>query len=135
MTMQKTTQFAVFALCAVFLAPVGARTAHASIIATQNVADTQQSGRSADLARVQRALDNERVSTLLQQKGVSRSDVDERLAGMTDSELANFADRLDKAPAGGDGLFAVIGVVFVVLLILELVGVIDIFKNIGPARR
>ena len=33
-------------------------------------------------------------------------------------------------PAGGDiGFFGLIGVVFVVLLILELVGAIDIFKK------
>ena len=33
-------------------------------------------------------------------------------------------------PAGGDGLLAVIGIVFIVLLILELTGVTDIFKRI-----
>ena len=33
-------------------------------------------------------------------------------------------------PAGGDGLLAVIGIVFIVLLILELTGVMDIFKKI-----
>jgi hypothetical protein len=36
---------------------------------------------------------------------------------------------MQEAPAGGDGLIAVVGLVFVVLLILELVGVIDIFKR------
>jgi hypothetical protein len=35
---------------------------------------------------------------------------------------------MDQMPAGGD-LLAVIGIVFVILLILELVGVIDIFKK------
>jgi uncharacterized membrane protein (Fun14 family) len=39
-----------------------------------------------------------------------------------------LADGLDEAPAGGDAL-AVIGIVFLVLLILELTGVIDIFKK------
>ncbi|MFT3906931.1 MAG: PA2779 family protein [Steroidobacteraceae bacterium] len=129
----RTSGIAVFTLCAVFLAPLGARTARAAIIATQSVTG-QQSTRSADLARIQRQLDNERVSQLLQQKGVSRADVNERLAGLTDSEVTQLADKLDKAPAGGD-FFALVGVVFVVLLILELCGVIDIFKSIGPARR
>ena len=46
---------------------------------------------------------------------------------------SSFADRLDRAPAGGDAL-EVVGLVFLVLLILELVGVIDIFKTIGKAR-
>ena len=39
-----------------------------------------------------------------------------------------LAERMGELPAGGDAL-AVIGVVFLVLIILELVGVIDIFKK------
>jgi len=42
--------------------------------------------------------------------------------------LRTLADRMAQAPAGGDAL-AVVGIVFVVLIILELVGVIDIFKK------
>jgi len=45
-----------------------------------------------------------------------------------DFELRSLADRMEQMPAGGDAL-AVIGIVFVVLIILELVGVIDIFKK------
>ena len=50
---------------------------------------------------------------------------------------ARPANRLDAA--GGDGFLAVIGIVFIVLLILELTGVINIFKiltfvlNVGSA--
>jgi hypothetical protein len=36
---------------------------------------------------------------------------------------------MDSLPAGGDGLFAVIGILFIVLIILEWTGVIDIFKK------
>jgi hypothetical protein len=55
--------------------------------------------------------------------------IDARLATLTDRELATLATSMQEAPAGGDGLIAVVGLVFVVLLILELVGVIDIFKR------
>ena len=37
---------------------------------------------------------------------------------------------MNTLPAGGDGFLAVLGIVFLVLLILELTGVIDIFKKI-----
>jgi len=47
---------------------------------------------------------------------------------LTDSELRTLAGKIAEAPAGADAL-AVIGIVFVVLLILEMVGVIDIFKK------
>jgi hypothetical protein len=90
--------------------------------------------RAASMDRIAQALDREQVRKRLLAHGVERSAVDARLAALTDAELADLATRLDSAPAGGD-LLGVIGAVFVVLLILELVGVIDIFKTVGPARR
>jgi len=60
--------------------------------------------------------------------GVDAAAVEGRLAALSDSEIQTLADRIDEAPAGGDAL-AVIGAVFLVLLILELTGVIDIFKK------
>jgi len=60
--------------------------------------------------------------------GVDPAEIEGRLAALTDAEFATLADRLEQAPAGGDAL-AVIGIVFVVLLILEFTGVIDIFKK------
>ena len=44
-------------------------------------------------------------------------------------QRALLAQVIDQMPAGGDGFFAVVGIVFVILLILELVGAIDIFKK------
>lgn len=60
--------------------------------------------------------------------GVDPTAVEGRLAALSDAEIAALAEQIESAPAGGDAL-AVIGVVFVVLIILELVGVIDIFKK------
>ena len=60
--------------------------------------------------------------------GVDPAEVEARIAALTDAEVAALADRIDGAPAGGDAL-AVIGIVFVVLMILEFTGVIDIFKK------
>ena len=50
-------------------------------------------------------------------------------ADWTDEELETLASDLSSLPAGGSAL-GTIGVVFIVLLVLELVGVIDIFKKI-----
>jgi uncharacterized membrane protein (Fun14 family) len=36
---------------------------------------------------------------------------------------------MQNAPAGGNGALVVVGIVFVVLMILEFTGVIDIFKR------
>ena len=84
--------------------------------------------RSGDLATVNAALAREQVRGQMAAMGVDPSAVDARVARLTDSELRSLADRMEQMPAGGDAL-AVIGIVFVILIILELVGVIDIFKK------
>jgi hypothetical protein len=60
--------------------------------------------------------------------GIDAAAVDRRIAALNDRELHQLAADMRDAPAGGDAL-ALIGAIFVVLLILELVGVIDIFKK------
>jgi len=84
--------------------------------------------RSGDLATVNAALAREQVRAQLLALGVEPSQVEARVAALTDGELRALAGKVSEAPAGGDAL-AVIGVVFLVLLILEAVGVIDVFKK------
>ena len=68
------------------------------------------------------------VRAELERMGVDPADIEGRLDALSDAEVATLAGQIGEAPAGGDAL-AVIGIVFVVLIILELVGVIDIFKK------
>jgi hypothetical protein len=68
------------------------------------------------------------VREKLSELGVDAAAIEGRLAALSDEEIATLAGKIESAPAGGDAL-AVIGIVFVVLIILELVGVIDIFKK------
>jgi hypothetical protein len=100
--------------------------ASAGIIGTQTVIEANQ--RDADLATIHAGLDRAEVRQQFAALGVDAGVVEARLATLTDAEVATLADRMDQMPAGGD-LLAVIGIVFVILLILELVGVIDIFKK------
>lgn len=60
--------------------------------------------------------------------GVDPAEVEGRIDALSDAEVAQLAGQIESAPAGGDAL-AVIGVVFLVLIILEVVGVIDVFKK------
>ena len=84
---------------------------------------------SASLDRIQRMLAEADVGNQLEKLGVDKAVIDARLEGMTAGELAELEGRLEQEVAGGDAL-ALIGAVFLVLLILELVGVTDIFKSI-----
>jgi hypothetical protein len=86
------------------------------------------SARDADLAKVRAQLSRDEVRAKFTEMGVDASALDARIASLSDQELHRLALEMEKAPAGGDVL-AVIGVVFIVLIILEFVGVIDIFKK------
>ena len=85
--------------------------------------------RRATLNDVNRLLAREEVQRALKHHGVDPIEAAERVAALNDQELALLAQNLEELPAGS-GLLGTIGVVFVVLLILELVGVIDIFNKI-----
>lgn len=116
---------AVIVSCAILGAGAPA-VSYAGIIDTAAVVDASQ--RTTDLATVRAGLEREDVRERFLAMGVDPQAVDARLASLTDAELHSLAGRMEQLPAGGD-LLAVIGVVFVILLILELVGVIDIFKK------
>jgi hypothetical protein len=88
----------------------------------------QASTRAADLATVDAALARDEVRAQFVALGVAPEQVEARVAALTDAELRTLAGQMAELPAGGDAL-AVIGIVFLVLLILEAVGVIDIFKK------
>jgi len=60
--------------------------------------------------------------------GVDPVQAQARVAAMSPAELNRLSAELDKLPAGG--ILALIGAVFVVLLILEITGVTHIFTNI-----
>lgn len=99
----------------------------ADVIGTQYIIESET--RAATIGKVEQLLVQEQVAEQLQTFGVDADDVSLRLQGMTTAELLSLEGKLDSQIAGGDAL-AVIGTVFLVLLILELVGVTDIFKSI-----
>jgi hypothetical protein len=101
--------------------------AFAGVISTQQYLTSLD--RAATLARIDAVLAREEVQSKLEQYGVDPLAAEERIAALTDQELELLATELESLPAGGD-LLAVVGIAFVVLLILELVGVIDIFNKI-----
>jgi len=79
-------------------------------------------------ARVDAFLARDDVRDQMIQLGVNPAEAQTRVVQLTESELLELKSRIDELPAGGSVL-ALIGAVFVVLLILELVGVINIFQK------
>ena len=104
-----------------------AQVAPAGMIGTSQMLENE--ARTESLTRIEMLLARDDVGQQLVALGVEPALVLERLNAMTTEELLALEHRFDEQVAGGDAI-AIIGTVFLVLLILELVGVTDIFKSI-----
>jgi hypothetical protein len=104
-----------------------AQVAPAGMISTSEIVDNQT--RVESLSRIELLLAREDVTRQMVALGVQPQQVMARLDAMTTAELIELESRFDEQVAGGDAL-GLIGAVFLVLLILELVGVTDVFKSI-----
>ena len=100
----------------------------ARLIGTQEA--LQMTQREEQLARISRIFFRSEVQEQMLAYGVEPKDVKDRLAVLTDEELRELANRIQDMPAGGDSVLAVVGLIFVVLIILELVGVTNIFTKL-----
>ena len=122
-----TNRFVVYMLCLALLNVGSPLVARAELIGTLQAVEATT--RAQDLATVNATLARDEVRAQFAALGVDPAQVDARVAALTDTELRRLSTQMAGLPAGADAL-AVIGIVFLVLLILELVGVIDIFKKI-----
>lgn len=103
--------------------------ASATVISTQEALSAQQ--RAATETEVRAAMARADVRQAMQRMGVDPAQADARIAALSDVELLKVQGQLDKLPAAGDsGVLVVVGIVFIVLLILELTGVINIFNRV-----
>ena len=124
----ETFRRACVALLSASLISLGLQTpALAGVVGTSEAMVAGQPGDS--LARINAVLARGDVRDRMIELGVNPADVQGRIAALTPAEQADLANRLDQAPAGGDGVLVVIGIVFLVLIILEVTGAIDIFKR------
>ena len=116
----------VYVLCLAMLNLGSPLVAQAELVSTLQAVEA--STRAQDLAAVNAALARDEVRAQFEALGVEPAQIESRIAALTDAELRTLARQMADMPAGADAL-AVIGIVFLVLLILEAVGVIDIFKK------
>jgi len=62
--------------------------------------------------------------------GINPKEAIQRVAGLSSKELSTLSKKIDQAPAGGDGVGAIIGaalLVFIVLLITDILGYTKVF--------
>ncbi|MDR9498338.1 MAG: PA2779 family protein [Hydrogenovibrio sp.] len=126
MKRQWTSWTILVALMSVMTLPV-----QAAMMSTEQVVQTQQA--QVDRQHLTQMLDRTDVQDQLVAMGVSADDVQQRVAAMTDTEVAQLNGQLADLPAG-EGVLGVVALIFVVFVITDVVGATDIFPFIHPVR-
>ena len=93
----------------------------AGIVAT----DEARAGLKRD--QVTSFLERSEVRDRMQALGVDPAAARDRVAALSDDEVASLADQLDQLPAGGSSVLTAVVVVFLILVILDLLGITNIF--------
>jgi hypothetical protein len=113
--------------------------AQATLIGTDTAAATATAEEvSGKRTRVLAFLDREDVAREFDRLGVSPAEAKARVAAMSDADLLSLSDRIDRAPAGGDAIGAIITaavLVFIVLLITDILGLTKVFSFTRPIKR
>lgn len=109
-------------VCAGFSSGVAAAVIDTQQAATMDVREQRLAGVNATLAR-------EDVRNAMIGLGVDPAEAQQRVASLSDAELTQLDGQLQQLPAGGTAL-GLVGAVFLVLLLLEITGVVDIFKKL-----
>ncbi len=106
---------------------LGALNAQAGIITPGQAIGAEAQVRHLD--KVQAFLARDDVRQNLETLGVDPDTAAERAAQLSPEELAQLSGDIDSLPAAG-GVLEVLGILLVVLLVLELVGVTNIFTSL-----
>lgn len=129
----RATAFATAAALMVASLPVGA--ARAGLIATEQVvAERAAAGERERLAAL---FERDDVRGQLEALGVDRDEAAARIASLSDAEVLAISGQLDGMPAGQgvfEGILVGAGIIFLVLIITDLLGVTDLFPFINPIR-
>jgi len=108
--------------------------AQARIVATEEVTAPATTGTlSASRDAVNQFLVRDDVRQAMLGQGVTPQAALERVAAMSDAEVAQLAGRIDQAPAGA-GVVGVLFTVFIVLLVTDIMGLTKVFPFTRSVR-
>jgi hypothetical protein len=103
----------------------------AGMVGTAEVLAVEQG--KVDRDRLVSMLEREDLQRQLSALGVDAQHAKDRVAGLTDAEVARINERIAEMPAGGDVL-GVLVLILVILIVTDVLGVTDIFPFIHPIR-
>ncbi|MGE4421517.1 MAG: PA2779 family protein [Pseudodesulfovibrio sp.] len=110
-------------------------TARAGLVSTEAsmAASRNADNRAMVLAQLQR----DDVRQVLESKGLSVSEVEQRVSALSDAEINRIAKHMNDMPAGGSFLGVLVGaalLVFIILLITDMAGATDVFPFVKKVK-
>ena len=130
-----TKSIALTLAAALFVTSLPIGVARAGLVTTEQVVEHRSA--ASDRERLTAILLRDDVRQQMEALGVDRNEALARLASLSDQEVQEIAGRIDELPAGQNvvvGVLVIAGVVFIVLVIMDLLGVTDVFPFINPIR-
>ena len=104
----------------------------AAMLGTDTLITTTQSQQS--ITELQQLLEREDAQQQLLALGVRPDQVRERVASLSDSELARINQGIDTLNAGGESVLGILLVIFIVFVITDVIGATNIFPFIHPVK-
>ncbi|MDG4867956.1 PA2779 family protein [Guyparkeria sp. 1SP6A2] len=95
------------------------------LVTTQEAVNADQA--SADRERIEQLLARDDVRDQLVAQGVDPSDVEQRVAALSDQEVQQMSERLGQMPAGANSVVGALFAVFVILLVTDLLGLTNVY--------
>ncbi len=105
--------------------------AHASLMSAEDTLPVHQ---SAERTHVMNFLARSDVEKAIAQQGVDIAQVKQRVAAMSDDEVAELSGKIDQLPAAGSDILGVALFVFVLLLITDILGLTKVFPFTRSVR-
>jgi hypothetical protein len=127
----RTIAFTLAAALFVTSLPLGA--ARAGLVTTEQLVEAKSA--ASDRERLAAILVRGDVRAQMEALGVDREEALARLASLSDQEVQKIAGQVDELPAGQNflvGVLVVAGIVLIGLVVLDLLGVTDVFAFINP---
>src|SRR5687767_2410381 len=118
--------------CALIVSIIGLGMPSSSLA---SIVSTEEARAGLQRDQVIRVLERSEVRDRMQALGVDADAARARVAALSDDEVASLADQLDQLPAGGSDVLTAIVVVFLILIILDLLGVTNIFPFTKSMRK
>jgi hypothetical protein len=104
----------------------------AAMLGTDTLITTSETQQS--IAGLQQLLQREDAQQQLLALGVNPDQVRERVASLSDAELARINQGIDTLNAGGNSVLGILLIIFIVFVITDVIGATNIFPFIHPVK-